>query len=184
MKRILFVLQLVYLIGCSSKGDVENKSGSYLYFTSNFPSNYYWAITTDFVATQDNILCKRLSPISGEMVPSKAQEQYFLKHPGDTLKIPLFRSESSLCGWGLTYVSTTMEGRRVWMNRVSLKNKNSEDSLTVGLKDMPDSVAYVCKADSTEDAYVCKVEGGETEMGFLLHENTKINNLHIEIKSL
>lgn len=182
MKRVLWVLQFAFLIGCSSKSDAGKKSERYLYFTSNFPSNYYWSIATDFKATKDNILCKSLSPISGEMVPSKAHEQYVLKNPGDTLKIPLFRTKNSICGWELTYVSTDMEGRRVHMSRVSLKNKNSADPLTKGLKYMPDSVSYQCKVDSVEDAYECNVENGETELGFLLHDSTAINHLHIEIK--
>jgi hypothetical protein len=183
MNRILLFIGLACLVGCSSKEDVGKIPERYLYFTSNFPEKYYWAIGTDFKATKDNVLCKSLSPISGEWVPSRASESYTLKNPGDTLKIPLFRSKNSLCGWEMTYVSTSMHGRRVSMNRVSLKNKNTVDPLTKGLKYMPDTVSYVCKRDSTEDAYDCEVENGETEMGFLLHDSAEIDYLHIEIKS-
>ena len=44
MKRILIVLQIVFMIGCSSKSDAGKKPERYLYFTSSFPSSVSWEI--------------------------------------------------------------------------------------------------------------------------------------------
>jgi|GEM_PF-3526756 len=181
MKRAIILFQIVLIVGCSSKSDALKKEERYLYFTSNFNSKYYWEISTTFESTSDNVACKDFSAGSGKWVQAKKYENHTLKKSGDTLKVPLFWAKTSPCSWRMAYLSTDFVGRRVRMNRISLKDKNTKDPLTEGLKPLPDSVAYACKIDTTEDALNCDVSPGEGKMDFLLNDSLKVSHLHVEI---
>jgi len=182
MKHAIFMVHLIFLIGCSSgsKGDAGKNPERYLYFTSNFPSSVYWEIMTTFGNKSSNLICKDFSMGSGQLEQSTKYEHDTLKISNDTLKVPLFWTKTNLCGWEMSDLSIRVRGRPLVMHKIYLKEKTRKQERPT--KPVPDSLVYFCNYDSKEDQLDCNAENGETVSDFILNDTIAINHLRIDLK--
>lgn len=185
MKRWLFLLLLVCLIGCTSKGDADRKPDRYLYFTSEFPSGIHWEVTASFTSNRGiKLLCQDLSMGSGQWEQVTKIVQSTLSRSGDTLKVPLYWAKTNLCDWKLSDILIDSEGRHIRMPQISLIEKSNVKIQTDRINPVPASLTYLCEHDLQTDLLHCRAENSETDNEFLMNDSVQINRFRIDLKGI
>jgi hypothetical protein len=115
----------------------------------------------------------------GGFVPSTKYDQYTLKSPGDTLKIPLFWPKLDRCDWELIGLSIDLRGRPILMSQLNLKEKSWKHLRPT--RAMPDSLAYLCKPDSGGRQLECNLKGEETDYDYILNDTVEINRIQVDV---
>lgn len=182
--RVMFGIACYALLafwGCGSKDVAADRSGRYLYFTSDFPADMYWNVVVDFTAKTDNILCKSMSPITGKAIPARKSATYPLAKSGDTAKAPLFRDELSPCEWELTVVSLEDRGDRcIQIHTLLLNEEGGSHSGDSADPDpyLPDSLGFTCLLDTSTGCEHCKESSGVVNLGYRMRKEP-ITRFHI-----
>jgi hypothetical protein len=170
---VLPILAVLAFSGCKKNTQVD---GPFFFLTYDLPEGTYWQVNSDFRAQSDNPLCQTFSFGSGRMEPATKRQSFRTGAKGDTLKVPLFRTEDSHCNWKME--STIIEYSKLEpMLKVGFHFEEGSDS-TKQSGAMPDSVHYVCNADGSG----CEAEGERPRWDYLVPASAIPPRLHLSLE--